>query len=558
MNSANQGTENPSENTPNGVPGLLPSSDEDEKQYATNEPNSSDDEFYDANSYSSEDRTDSGSDYSNRNGEPENEISSSEVEYDDDYDDEDCSESEESDVEDEHDYRVGGYHTTKIGERFDNGRYIVLQKLGWGHFSTVWLCYDFKKEHHCAVKVQKSDPSYTDAAWDEVTLLDVINTNKNGNTPVVELQDVFEHVGPNGRHVCLVFEVLSKSLLRLIKQANYKGIPLPFLKVISRQILLGLQFLHEKCHIIHTDIKPENILFALSQTEKQKLCSAAKESAEKILAAQALGMDNYQLDDNICQLDPGLAFSSGRTILVDYGNACWETRPFTDDIQTRQYRAPEVLLGCGYTSAVDIWSFACVVFELATGDFLFDPHTSEFYERDEDHLALMMELLGPVPPHIRAEGKLSKEFYNEQGDLRHVTKLNFWSLGDVLREKYKYHPDDAGELASFLLPMLFYDIERRPSATELLQHSFVNNEQTVEVTNMAMANLPLRDGDLGAQRVEGTKAPEEGPVRVDSSNSDAKTDMSGDTATAAARAANDAGGDGATIDHSDIDSNHSN
>lgn len=409
---------------------------------------------------------------------------------------------DDSDNEDPEDYRVGGYHRVEIGEVFDNGRYIVLQKLGWGHFSTVWLCYDFKTKRHCAIKVQKSDPSYTDAAWDEVSLLDAINQEKTPETPVVELLDVFEHDGPHGRHVCLVFAVLSRSLLGLIKHFDYKGIPLPFLKIISRQVLKGLYFIHEVCKMIHTDIKPENILFSLCNRENLSLARVAEQAVEKVRMVMKSGSEAIDTVSNICNLNPDLAFSSGQVLIADFGNACWAGKPFTDDIQTRQYRAPEVLLGCGYDAKADIWSFACVVFELATGDFLFDPHSSDLYERDEDHLALMMELLGPVPLQMRKKGKLSKEFFNEKGGLRHISKLNFWSLGDMLREKYKYHPEDASELASFLLPMLYYDTEKRPSAKDLLNHSFVSGEQTILVSNAAMRNQPLKKGDLGGHRVE--------------------------------------------------------
>lgn len=53
--------------------------------------------------------------------------------------------------------------------------------------------------------------------------------------------------------------------------------------------------------------------------------------------------------------------------VVDFGNACWTFKQFTQDIQTRQYRSPEVLLGAKYSTPCDMWSLACVVFELVTG-----------------------------------------------------------------------------------------------------------------------------------------------------------------------------------------------
>ena len=76
------------------------------------------------------------------------------------------------------------------------------------------------------------------------------------------------------------------------------------------------------------------------------------------------------------------------------GNACWVDKHFTEDIQTRQYRSLEVLIGAKYDTSADVWSAACMAFELATGDYLFEPHSGENYSRDDDHLAHIIELLG--------------------------------------------------------------------------------------------------------------------------------------------------------------------
>lgn len=397
-------------------------------------------------------------------------------------------EAETSESEDEEDYREGGYHSVEIGETFKKGRYIVLQKLGWGHFSTVWLCFDAVKECHCAIKVQKSDPHYAEAAKDEIKLLKAL---KKGNGEykdgVVALLDYFEHKGPNGRHYCLTFEVLSKSILSLMKRFNYKGIPLQMIRVIVRQILEGLEYIHDSCGIIHTDLKPENILFAHCDEEKEYLTNVARNAATDIeRQLSCAGSDNSDpvhvpLSIGV-ETNPDLAFASEQVKLVDFGNACWITKHFTEDIQTRQYRAPEVILGCGYDTKADMWSLACLVFEMATGDFLLDPHSGDGYDRDEDHLALMLELLGPIPQEMRLRGKHSRDYLNENGELLHISQLNFWCLLDVLREKYKFSTGDAEMLNSFLMPMLQYDPLDRASAKEQLQHPFVHAELTLSCT----------------------------------------------------------------------------
>jgi len=94
-------------------------------------------------------------------------------------------------------------------------------------------------------QVQKSASRYTDAARDEIDLLrDIRHGDARNEKCCCALYDWFEHKGPNGIHICMVFETLGDNLLKLVKQYDYKGIPLPIVKNIARQILVGLDYLH--------------------------------------------------------------------------------------------------------------------------------------------------------------------------------------------------------------------------------------------------------------------------------------------------------------------------
>ncbi|CAF3137040.1 unnamed protein product [Rotaria sp. Silwood2] len=162
--------------------------------------------------------------------------------------------------------------------------------------------------------------------------------------------------------------------------------------------------------------------------------------------------------------------------IADLGNACWTYQHFTEDIQTRQYRSPEVILGAGYDTSADIWSVACMAFELVTGDYLFEPHSGEDYSRDEDHIAHIIELLGPIPVEIAHSGRYSKEFFNRRGQLRNIKQLKPWDLFHVLTEKYKWPPYEAIEFTHFLEPMLHYDVNQRATAAECLMNPWVTGE----------------------------------------------------------------------------------
>ncbi|XP_043650051.1 SRSF protein kinase 3 isoform X3 [Drosophila teissieri] len=546
--------------------------------------------------------------------------------------------------EDASQYCRGGYHPVVIGDIFDN-RFRVVRKLGWGHFSTVWLCRDLKDEKYVALKVVKSAPHYIETAADEIRLLEAIRDADPMDVKrerIVRLMNHFTVRGVNGMHTCLVFEALGCSLYKLIVKNNYQGLAIAQVRNIIRQVLEGLDYLHSKCSIIHTDIKPENILLVIdnaaamnqqiddeinslrvkgadfpdsyiSSIEKQtksrakwplieangstntntsnstatnsnsstplaavimstldkedtttttsstlnsnttsslasKYSSLLGDSecngglggsanlnnryrAEKKITAKSSGdweedaesdtlgeqstlastigtptdpdpdPDPHPKDEPEPQPEPGegaiaenqsqssqnntytiqslIDNSNVRVKIADLGNACYDYHHFTEDIQTRQYRSIEVLLGAPYNYTADIWSTACLAFELATGDYLFDPHAGESYSRDEDHLAHIVELLGSIPQSVILRGKHGLKYFTSYGSLRNITKLKPWSLMNVLVEKYDWDPVEAKKFSDFLLPMLEYNPVIRASAAECLEHPWLEQEEFV-------------------------------------------------------------------------------
>jgi serine/threonine protein kinase len=631
--------------------------------------------------------------------------------YDEEEDEEEILGSDDDEQEAPQDYCKGGYHPVKIGDLFNN-RYHVIRKLGWGHFSTVWLCWDLTEKKFVALKVVKSASHYTETALDEIKLLKCVRESDSSDPlreRTVMLLDDFKIHGVNGTHVCMVFEVLGHNLLKFIIRNNYQGMPLENVKLMMKQVLEGLHYLHTKCKIIHTDIKPENVLVCvddehirrlaaeatqshklglklpgsamstapkelrkvdltakMSKSKKKKLKKREKrnqqlmedalkhaskqleedgeesqqqqngleslptdpavnghmeedmkseksaksevmsvtspeveeapivqqnqeadsvaatgngdsspatlnntdtkeevkkpengdqdtslevqdEEKEKIaeeavvakkneagenngqvvvpapatpasdagaakvgadgaaaMVAPAAAADGAAVEDESAadhsmrsisvsseinetvaaanahndsqdrKLDPCHQVCPGLQVkIADLGNACWVDHHFTEEIQTRQYRALEVLIGGGYGPPADIWSLACMAFELATGDYLFEPHSGEDYSRDEDHLAHIIELCGPIPRLIATSGKYSKEFFRKNGELRNITKLKPWPLFDVLTDKYEWDPQVAEEFAQWLVPMLEFDPEKRATAEECLKHPFL-------------------------------------------------------------------------------------
>ena len=137
------------------------------------------------------------------------------------------------------------------------------------------------------------------------------------------------------------------------------------------------------------------------------------------------------------------------------------------------------------------------VFELITGDYLFDPQSGTKYGKDDDHIAQIIELLGPIPKNLCLTGKWSQEIFNRKGELRNIHRLRHWALPDVLHEKYHFKPEESRKISDFLLPMLDMVPEKRANGGGMSGHAFL--EQT---TGMDGVKVDVPVGSKG-EGIEG-------------------------------------------------------
>ena len=388
----------------------------------------------------------------------------------------------------------------------------VIEESGVGTFGRVLLCED---THHAgrrvAMKVVRAIKKYSSSARLEAEILRKVNRrDKDGRSRIVTLFDTFEWDG----HVCMVFEALGKSLYDYVKMNHYKPLPLRCVQTFSEQLLQSIAFLHSM-KLVHTDLKPENVL--LMPTSFRKVTAATMkrdrrrvlEPFEKTIKCQCAGgvLSVPSLRLTICCCSP----------VIDFGGATFESDHHSTIVNTRQYRAPEVILQLGWGPPSDIWSAACIIMELYVGELLFStvrcahlpssprqgggsrvPAAVCLQHDNREHLALMQRVLGPIPSHMiqRARGP-ARDFF-QRGELvwpgrktaydrieavKKTLPLEVRTGGGsaarlsvrdpIVHAQQIIHPHD-DIFVDFMRGLLTFDPRKRLTAEQALKHRFFN------------------------------------------------------------------------------------
>ena len=461
--------------------------------------------------------------------------------------------------------------------------YILLKKIGYGNNAHVWMTYQISTKSYLAIKIQDSE-CYEDGCR-EVAIIRKINTyakqQKGKNIYCVKMLDYFVYEeDAKRRYVCSVYDLYAGSIYMVLDTGKHKyGLPIPVVKNITKQLLTALVVLHNDLHIIHTDIKPENILFKGTpnyhlkiidlftnsgfQQKYEQLIIACADNKKKLLEElEFLALESVKdictLDENIngneefipddssdedefvegedddfsdddSDCDNGNILSTRRqsiddliehldytevhdlevdgkydfiselnnrangtttdnkeviddtyilnceTALTDFGNAYFYEKRTRNEIQDRRYRAPEIILDFNYGYACDIWSVACVVFELLTGFALFVPE-AEPLTKDIHHLFLMEKMLGPLPMAMKKKSKRFRFLFDAKKNYRikNVKDFNQIGIKERLMKQFLFSETDAIQINDFLLSALKYNQTERASAKDLLKHPWLN------------------------------------------------------------------------------------
>lgn len=308
----------------------------------------------------------------------------------------------------------------------------------------------------------------------------ILSTDKQDKSHCINILESFHFYKDDIEYYAIVFELLGLSLYDYLKMNSFKGFTMSQIQDIARQIFEGIEFLHS-INIIHTDLKPENVLLVNSDFEKIT-------SYDELPMNITLKDDSESVNNSFISTKSLSNVSKEKVLykklkntkikIIDFGSAVEIKGSGNGIINTRQYRSPEVILDCcGWDQKSDIWSIACILIELYTGELLFPTHNNQ------EHLCLIEKVCGHYPSWMvkRTEDQelydlfieCSKHHHDKKIDIRHCYKYsevkNALSLQRTLVESICPRHHAFCKFIQFLLKIDPYD---RPRASEVLKHEF--------------------------------------------------------------------------------------
>ncbi|KAF2884400.1 hypothetical protein ILUMI_21779 [Ignelater luminosus] len=418
-------------------------------------------------------------------------------------------------------YKVGGYMPVTLKQEFGpNKEYKIIRKLGWGTFSTVWLTKDKSKQgKFYALKILISSTMGKTAALREIEVLKRIKATDPsdiGYSRLLLYHTYFTEKSVNGRHVCVVNEAMGKSLLDLINQSNCQGLDQQGVKSIIRQVVEGLKYL-QKCRVIHTDIKLENILVSVKdsylfnmaayvkqfdrncisvpksyistlewvyrdESGDQGNCSETDSSLESITFYDdyTLNKPSKQTQQSLLFLDPNIQIK-----IADFGCAIFEGRPYLSRTHPTANRALELIIESPCSFPLDMWSIGCLAFELSTGDSLFGLNNSENVGAEEWQLQSIWKVNNGISKHVALSGRKSFLFFDSEGNLKHPPKKSSKSqkIQYQLVKTYGWKEEDALIFEDFILSLVEPDPAVRATASAVLSKTWLKEKQQIHSKN---------------------------------------------------------------------------
>ncbi|KAF6825058.1 serine/threonine protein kinase [Colletotrichum plurivorum] len=353
-------------------------------------------------------------------------------------------------------YRPGGFHPVYIGDIY-NDRYEVLNKLGYGVYSTVWLVRDRQ--------AQKGESR-------EFLALKVLSAECYGRDKDVFEREVLIHLRDGDQKELGYRHVIGETLRTFGAWFPESMIPNRVMRRFTIQLLVVLDFAH-KHNVIHTDIQPSNIFVKVrdhSRVESGYLAEVPIPQLNRFdeqytpVPSRPLRKYYFNLTDSIDLFDIALG---------DWGVASWADKHLTDLIQPVALRAPEVLIGAPWDATVEMWNLGAIILELFRAVRMFSgagPPRGDYQLKE--HLAEIVHHFGPFPQSLlnKANPDIVRDIFDDEGRIKDPTPCAE-EISDFMSEEWTpgLDHDAREEFVFFLRSMMKIDPAERPSAEDLLR-----------------------------------------------------------------------------------------
>ncbi|GAB1320073.1 serine threonine protein kinase CMGC group [Madurella fahalii] len=375
-------------------------------------------------------------------------------------------------------------------------RYQMVKLLGQGTFGKVVQARDKISNKLVAIKIIRSVQKYREASKIELRVLETLRANDEENrNRCIHFRDCFDYRG----HICIVMDLLGQSVFDFLKSNNFVPFPNSQIQSFARQLFTSVAFLHD-LNLIHTDLKPENIL--LCHNEYQTFTYNRKIPSSSTTVGRQATQRRVLLDTEIR--------------LIDFGSATFQDEYHSSVVSTRHYRAPEIILGLGWSYPCDIWSIGCILVEFFTGDALFQTHDNL------EHLAMMEAVVNARidVPLVHQVNRMTRNGGNPAAKYFKRLKLDY-PTPETTRASRRFVkamktlpeiiPPTSKFLAQFLdlLQKIFvYDPAHRITAKQALQHPWfrevANPDDGTEAARIrAEKMMRLRDPASGSHAPPG-------------------------------------------------------
>jgi serine/threonine-protein kinase SRPK3 len=295
--------------------------------------------------------------------------------------------------------------------------------------------------------------------------------------------DSFKVKGPrhgldkHHEHLCIVYDVLREPIDSCMRQWSGSRFNGAKLRLLLPSLLKGLDYMHT-CGVVHTDLKPDNIMMGLGDHANEvldKFVQKLEHDPPKRTMPDHTGRVIYESRGDFDEVPTDEVIRSAK--ITDIGLAEWGDQQNNKPIQSNAFTAPEVILTAGWSYPADIWNLGVMLWDLIGQEGLFDciPTEPGSYHSDK-HLGVMIALMGPPPKELLERGSTSATYFNDDGEFRkpELTKHDItWDQN--IRHNLKGEERDL--FIDFAKKMITWLPEDRWTARKLLEHPFLQKTE---------------------------------------------------------------------------------